>query len=232
MKDINDIYRPLEQSDVSLIGYTFKSERIKDEFISKLPHINVGEINSSFSIRQFIRDYKISQILDDSYSYKEFNWIVVDINDIEVDKSYNSNLNTLNRAINRASSISKIIERLRSELFEFQIEKEDELGLDFDDFESHVQKEQKLRFKLLITSPMYKSNEKLDINNFTGGSRPLYMADFAFVILDQNFFSSKKEVNIVKNRFGYSEENKVDISNIENYNYICNKELNYEHISK
>lgn len=87
MKDINDIYRTLEKSDVSLIGYTFKSERIKDEFISKLPHINVGEINSSFSIRQFIRDYKISQILDDSSSYKEFNWIVVDINDIEVDKS-------------------------------------------------------------------------------------------------------------------------------------------------
>lgn len=228
MKDINDIYRTLEQSDVSLIGYTFKSERIKDEFISKLPHINVGEINSSFSIRQFIRDYKIAKILDDSSSYKEFNWIVVDINDIEVDKSYNSNLNTLNRA----SSISKIIERLRSELFEFQIEKEDELGLDFDDFESHVQKEQKLRFKLLITSPMYKSNEKLDINNFTGGSRPLYMADFAFVILDQKFLSSKKEVDIVKNRFGYSEETKVDISNIENYNYICNKELNYEHISK
>ena len=49
MKNINDIYRTLEQSDVSLIGYTSKSERIKDEFISKLPHINVGEINSSFS---------------------------------------------------------------------------------------------------------------------------------------------------------------------------------------
>ena len=141
MKNINDIYRTLEQSDVSLIGYTSKSERIKDEFISKLPHINVGEINSSFSIRQFVRDYKIGQILDDSSSYKEFNWIVVDINDIEVD---NSDLNTFNR----------IIERLRSELFEFQIEKEDELGLDFDDFE---------RFKLLITSPMYRSNEKLDM---------------------------------------------------------------------
>lgn len=223
MKNINDIYRTLEQSDVSLIGYTSKSERIKDEFISKLPHINVGEINSSFSIRQFIRDYKIGQILDDSSSYKEFNWIVVDINDIEVDKSYNSDLNTFNR----------IIERLRSELFEFKIEKEDELGLDFDDFESHVQKEQKLRFKLLIASPMYSSNEKLDINNFKGGSRPLYMAklrycrifDFAFVILDQKFLSGKKEVNIIKNRFGYSEKNEIDISGIENYNYICNKEL-------
>lgn len=203
MKNINDIYRTLEQSDVSLIGYTSKSERIKDEFISKLPHINVGEINSSFSIRQFVRDYKIGQILDDSSSYKEFNWIVVDINDIEVD---NSDLNTFNR----------IIERLRSELFEFQIEKEDELGLDFDDFE---------RFKLLITSPMYRSNEKLDINNFKGGSRPLYMADFAFVILDQKFLSGKKEVNIIKNRFGYSEKNEIDISGIENYNYICNKEL-------
>lgn len=222
--NIDYLYQTLEQSDVSLIGYTFNSERIKDEFISKLPHINVGRINSSFSIRQFIRDYKIGQILDDSYSYSDFNWIVIDINDIEIDKSYNSYfLNTLNRT----SSISKIIERLRYELFEFQIEKEDELGLDFDDFESHVQKEQKLRFKLLITSPMYNSNKKL---NFKGGIKPLYiyMADFAFSILDPLrplLGDSKKVASIIKNRFGYSEKNEIDISGIENYNYICNKEL-------
>lgn len=215
--NVDYLYKTLEKSDVSLIGYTFKTERIKDEFISKLPHINVGRINSSFSIRQYIRDYKINQILDNSSSYSDFNWIVIDINDIEVDKSYSDNL----KALNRANSISKMIERLKSELFEFQINyKKDEFGLDFDDFKSHIQEDERLKFKLLITSPMYKSSEKLDLNNFSGGSKPLYMADFAFVILDK-----PRMVNIIKNRFDYLKETKIDISNIENYNYICNKEL-------
>lgn len=189
--NINELYKTLEKSDVSLIGYTFKTEIIKDEFISTLPHVSVGRINSSFSIKQYIRDYKINKILDNNSSYEDFKWIVIDINDIEPDKT-----------LNRINGLSDIVERLRYELFD-----------------------QNLRFKLLITSPMYKSNEKLDINNFSGGNRPLYMADFAFVFMENNLLSSKKTINIIKNRFGYSKETKVDISNLKNYNYICNKEL-------
>lgn len=188
--NVGELYKTLEKSDVSLIGYTFKSERIKDEFISTLPHVSVGRINSSFSIKQYIRDYKINKILDNNSSYEDFKWIVIDTNDIEVYKSHNTN------------TISEIIRRLRYETFN-----------------------QKLKVKLLITSPMYKTSEKLDIKNFTGGNGPLYMADFAFVVMEKNLLSSKKTIDIIKNRFEYSKETKVDISNLKNYNYICNKEL-------
>lgn len=189
--NVSELYKTLEKSDFSLIGYTFKTEIIKDEFISTLPHVSVGRINSSFSIKQYIRDYKINKILDNNSSYEEFKWIVIDTNDIEPDKT-----------LNRINSLSDILERLRYELFD-----------------------QNLRFKLLITSPMYKLNDKLHINNFSGGNRPLYMVDFAFVVMEKNLLSSKKTINIIKNRFGYSKETKVDISNLKNYNYICNKEL-------
>lgn len=188
--NVSELYKTLEKSDVSLIGYTFKSERIKDEFISTLPHVSVGRINSSFSIKQYIRDYKINKILDNNSSYEDFKWIVIDTNDIEVYKSHNTN------------TISEIIRRLRYETFN-----------------------QKLKVKLLITSPMYKTSEKLDIKNFTGGNGPLYMADFSFFVMEKNLLSSKKTIDIIKNRFGYSKETKVDISNLKNYNYICNKEL-------
>lgn len=195
MNNIEYIYQQLEKSDVSLIGYTFKSERIKYEFISKLPHVNVdllqpqrGEINSSFSIRQYLRDHKINQVLDDqTYSNKEFNWIVIDTNSILLDKLEPT----------RANRIYEFVSKLRSEALEFQ---------------------DKLR--ILITSPMYKSNKKLDINNFRGGSRPLYLADFAFVILDKD-----KKVNIIKNRYDHLKEYELDISGLEKYDYICEKEL-------
>lgn len=208
--NIDYLYKVLEKSDVSLIGYSFKVEKIKDEFISKLPHINVGRINSSFSIRQYIRDYKISQVLDLNSSYKEFNWLVIDINDIEVSSDFS-----------RHDVIYNFLDRLRSELFEFHIEKEDDLGLDFDDVSSHLQKEDRIKFKLLITSPMYRSSKDFDINNFRGGNKPLYMSDFAFVIKEPSLFLSSSSIIIVKNRHDYLENNEINISELKNYHYLC-----------
>ncbi len=50
MESIEYLYDLVDKSDVSVLGYTYKSERIKDEFISRLPHLKIGEVDTSFSL--------------------------------------------------------------------------------------------------------------------------------------------------------------------------------------
>jgi hypothetical protein len=52
------LFELINQSKITLLGYTFKEERIKDEIISKVSHYELPEINSSFSIISYIRDSK------------------------------------------------------------------------------------------------------------------------------------------------------------------------------
>lgn len=58
------LFELINQSKITLLGYTFKEERIKDEIISKVSHYELPEISSSFSIISYIRDSKIDSILD------------------------------------------------------------------------------------------------------------------------------------------------------------------------
>jgi hypothetical protein len=58
------LFELINQSKITLLGYTFKEERIKDEIISKVSHYKLPEISSSFSIISYIRDSKIDSILD------------------------------------------------------------------------------------------------------------------------------------------------------------------------
>ena len=51
--EIDYLFDLLKQSDISLLGYTFKQERLKDEIISKLPHVVNHEIYSSFYFKSF-----------------------------------------------------------------------------------------------------------------------------------------------------------------------------------
>ena len=53
MKQIEYFFELIQKSNISLLGYRFKQERLKDEIISKLPHLVVPEINSSFSFKSF-----------------------------------------------------------------------------------------------------------------------------------------------------------------------------------
>jgi hypothetical protein len=64
MKTLNDLFDLVKQSDVTLIGYTFRDERIKDELISNFNYIDVGQIDSSFSLKSFLRDLKLNSILE------------------------------------------------------------------------------------------------------------------------------------------------------------------------
>lgn len=59
MKDIKDLFDLVKQSEMTLIGYTFKDERVKDELVSNFNYIEIEKIDSSFSFKRFIRDVKL-----------------------------------------------------------------------------------------------------------------------------------------------------------------------------
>ena len=65
MKSIEDLYDLVNKSSFTTIGYTSQHESLKDEFISKLPHMVINEeIDSSFSFKSIIRDNKLESLLD------------------------------------------------------------------------------------------------------------------------------------------------------------------------
>ena len=108
MKDISYIFDLLKKSDVSLLGYRFKQERIKDEIISKLPHLVVPEIDSSFSFKSFLRDLKLESILENGESVKRPEYIVLDLNDI---RFKSDDLGS------RQKQIGNIIQNIRQDLY-------------------------------------------------------------------------------------------------------------------
>jgi hypothetical protein len=79
MKNISYFFSILKKSDISLLGYSFKNENIKDEIISKIPCVKIKEIDSSLSIRSYLRDEKLNYLIEDSLNIK---WLVLDINEI------------------------------------------------------------------------------------------------------------------------------------------------------
>ena len=54
------LFELINQSKITLLGYTFKEERIKDEIISKVSHYELPEINSSFSMKNRYGEDQIS----------------------------------------------------------------------------------------------------------------------------------------------------------------------------
>jgi hypothetical protein len=181
--DISHIYETIDNSNITFIGYTYKVERIKDEFISKLPCVKLGEIDSSFSFKVYMRDSKINQILGDGYYFK---YIVLNIADIRLDNY-----------IHRSNLIKRIISDIREDMYKLYSDEKFETA-----------------YKLIVTAP-----GDFDINNFTGGSGPLYMADFAFVIKVPKLFG-EPSIKILKNRNGI-DNNEVSLDNLTNYKYIC-----------
>ena len=81
MEHINYFFETLNKSNISLLGYSFKNERIKDEIISKIPHVGIEEIDSSFSFKTYLRDEKLKFLSEGSDS-KLPKLFVLDINNI------------------------------------------------------------------------------------------------------------------------------------------------------
>ena len=155
MEPINKIFEYLKESNLTMIGYKYQDERIKDELISKLPHIEIFEFDSSFSVmaalKRTIREKKIESVLDGkNFSNAEF--IVVDLGNFSMSKSED--------VFGRSRHISEFIGQMRKEVLE-------------------------TKYSLIILSPVNSTMESAlgnDIPSFSGGNRSVYMADMVYVI--------------------------------------------------
>jgi hypothetical protein len=93
--DTETLYELINQSDLTLIGYTHKDERIKDALLSKINPIQVGRVKASFDIKQHLRDIKIDEVLSDKPFY---GGKVLHIDLINVDTKYQEEDGSLYRA--------------------------------------------------------------------------------------------------------------------------------------
>ena len=196
MKDIDYLFDLLKQSHISLLGYRFKQERLKDEIISKLPHMVVPEIDSSFSFKSFLRDLKLQSILETGETVKNPEYLVLDLNEI---RFKSDDLGS------RQNQIGTILNKIREDLYSNY---------------SGVYP-QTPPYKLLILTPLYSSGKNVDdvsITNFSGGSKPIYMSDISVVMQEES-------MKIIKNRFDHNDID-VSYDKLKDYNYICNYENN------
>jgi len=158
MKNIEYFFELIQKSDISLLGYRFNQERLKDEIISKLPHLVVPEINSSFSFKSFLRDLKLQSILETSDTVNNSEYLVLDLNNIKFDtKDLGS----------RQTQIKNIINKVREDMF-------------------HPETiPYKL---LILTSlySSGKNVDDASITNFSGGSQPIFMSDVAIVMQEES----------------------------------------------
>jgi hypothetical protein len=110
---IEQIFDFMNKSNLTIVGYKFQDERIKDEFISKLPHIEIFEFDSSFSVmsslKQKVRENKIDFVLEGG-SISNVKFIVVDLSNFKRHKDLS------NMVISR--SISEFIDKMRKEVME------------------------------------------------------------------------------------------------------------------
>jgi hypothetical protein len=104
-KDLLDL---INKSPLTLIGYTFQDERIKDELISNFNYVEIKEINSSFSFKSFLRNEKLNHILD---SGKKFDYILLDLNNI-LPTSYDPS-----KVFSRVGFIKNVLEKLRERIW-------------------------------------------------------------------------------------------------------------------
>ena len=159
MEDINYFFNILEKSDISLLGYSFKNERVKDEIISKIPHVEIKEIDSSFSFKNYLRDEKLKYLFEgsDMSDIKVPKWFVLDINNI-----------TSKLLIKKVKLIKEVLNNIRRYMYS------DTYGIE-DPF-----------YKLLITCTLQKTTSDFGIHSFIGGNTPIYISDFVCAINDNN----------------------------------------------
>jgi len=196
MKNIEYFFELIQKSNISLLGYRFKQERLKDEIISKLPHLVVPEIDSSFSFKSYLRDLKLKSILETGNTVNNPEYLVLDLNDIRF-KSEDLG--------SRQRQISIIIDKIREDLYSNY---------------SGVYP-QTPPYKLLILTTLYSSGMNSDdnsITNFRGGSTPIYSSDAAIIMQDES-------MKVIKNRFDDNNID-ISYNKLKDYNYICNYENN------
>ena len=113
MKSLGDLCNLISQSTITLIGYTFQDEKIKDELISNFNYVEIKEIGSSFTFKSFLREQRINQII---VEYKDFDYILIDLNNVRPDDN-----NIWERSNFIRNVLEKITERIYLEKLNYKI---------------------------------------------------------------------------------------------------------------
>jgi hypothetical protein len=220
MEDLDYLFNLLEKSSITVIGYSSDNKYIKETILSKLDVYKIGRINAdNFNSKQILRDAKLSSLFGEINTTRYYH---LDVSEIIISKD---------NSISLSEIASKIIQDIRSEIWnmynKYSINEESELGLDFDDFENHEQCEMIPPFRLIVTSPTYKSLDSVREYSIRGGDRIIYSADLFMLIKDKTLkdklFNKDVSLKIIKNRFNYG-DNDINLKDLNNYNYICNYE--------
>ena len=183
MENLDYLYDLISKNEVSLIGYRFADERIKDEIISNLGRTKTIDLSSSFSMKSIIRDMKIEQVLNDE---EKIDYLLLDINDIIT--LFKTKNNFSNKDIKNSRAIEETIYPIRECL------RDNRNGKKISDI------------KLIITCPLnttITSTYKNGMDSFMGGSSPLFCADLGLMITQKN---DDKIIKIIKNREGDSDK--------------------------
>jgi len=179
MKSIEYLYGLVGQSNFTTIGYTFQDEKLKDELISRLPNFRLKELSSSFSfnnikqeIKQKVRENRLDCLLDNTEEFIDipnFDYLVVDLEDIPPSGKDDGDV-----SMHRSIQLRNLLENLRSDSI-------------------------KNDYKVIFTTPTYKTMTDDPMDQLKGGSSGMYMADLVLMIKD-GF------AKIAKNRFGFNDE--------------------------
>lgn len=102
MLSYRDILNLIRESSITLIGYTFHDEKLKDELISKFSYVEISKIDSSFDFKSFLRDKKLDSVLD-GVRLPEF--LLIDINNIR-------NI----EPIGRSQQIGRVLQKIQEEM--------------------------------------------------------------------------------------------------------------------
>ena len=184
METLDYLYDLISVNEVTLIGYRFLDERIKDEIISNLGRTKTIDLSSSFSMKSIIRDMKIGQVLNDE---QKIDYLLIDISDIRnLFRERNSFTNE--DIVPISSAIEETIYPIRECL------RDSRNGKKICDI------------KLIITCPLnttMSSSHKSGLDSFMGGSTPLYCSDLGLMITQKN---DEKIIKIIKNRNGDSDK--------------------------
>jgi hypothetical protein len=179
MKSIEYLYGLVGQSNFITIGYTHQDEKLKDELISRLPNFRLKELSSSFSfnnikqeIKQKVRENRLDCLLDNTEEFidiPKFDYLVVDLEDIPPSGKDDDDV-----SMHRAIQLKNLLENLRSDSIEND-------------------------YKVIFTTPTYKTISDDPMDQLKCGSSGMYMADLVLMIKDGI-------AKITKNRFGYNDE--------------------------
>ena len=97
---IEDLFKWINLSKFTVIGYDSSSEYEKDLILKKLNSYNISEVYENFNPKQIHRNSILNSILNNK-DYTKSNYFHLDINDIRVDKdlyirSFKSNIDNFN----------------------------------------------------------------------------------------------------------------------------------------